>query len=256
MTLDAGKPSNWTDLVGLAFEGFGGMSDQATAVLHDIMDAGRAIVGSSESGILVPGETPDELKFLVSANSKPEISEIVKRITVPADESLVGCVFKTGQLMAVANPESFYGEVDEQTGLQTNVYLAIPILDPGGEVLGVATFLNRPGELEQLPFNEVEIESGIRLTDVVAAGLRFAQRLSWQQILFQRELGSAAEQFATKLDDFASSRDSRLKFENADLLASAFTHLERLSTQDLELANELLEVLAARSIRIENDAVV
>ncbi|MGI9515745.1 MAG: GAF domain-containing protein [Pirellulaceae bacterium] len=247
------QSSNWSELVDLAAERFADISRQAITGLYDILDAGRSIVGCAEAGLLIPDEAPNRLKFLVSVNTSPEISRIVTQTSVPTDGSLVGLVFNTGQLMAVANPESFYAEVDQKTGLKTVVYMAIPIMDADGDALGVATFLNRPEGQEQDPFDQTEIESGMRIADLIASGLRYYQRIVLQQALFQCELTAVAERFVENISFPDSMQTSHVRVDQEMPLVNAIHNLERLPLHDLELAEELLGVLVARRTSMESE---
>ena len=94
------NPSSWSQLVESTAARFSEIANNAMAALTEILDSGRSIVGCSEAGLLIPDELPNQLRFLASANSSPEVTRIVTETKVPTDESLVGCVFNTGQMIA------------------------------------------------------------------------------------------------------------------------------------------------------------
>jgi hypothetical protein len=247
------QPADWSDLLEMMTDRFGSLSGLALENLGALLATGRDIVGCAETAVMVPDEDGRHLRFLVSVNSRPEISEIVKDLRVPTDQSIVGCVFSTGQLIAVANPEDFYAGVDQKTGITTEIYLATPIVSQE-DVLGVLTFVNRPSpvgpasseKVEQTPFNQEEIEWSMRLADLAASGLRYYHRMCLQNRLLTADLASVAERFADELgpslfDDevFAGGDDSPL--------ARAILALERMSESEQQLAADLLDVVSSHA---------
>ena len=74
---------DWPRLADSIGKGLGRLTDDVLENLRELLDNARKILNCTESGLLVPTDRENELKFLVSVNSKPEDSEIVKRIAVP-----------------------------------------------------------------------------------------------------------------------------------------------------------------------------
>ena len=247
------QPADWSDLLEMMTDRFGSLSGQALENLGALLAAGRDIVGCAETAVLVPDEDGRHLRFLVSVNSRPEISEIVRDLRVPTDQSIVGCVFSTGQLIAVANPDDFYAGVDQKTGITTEIYLATPIVSQE-DVLGVLTFVNRPsvegqtssGRVEQTPFNQEEIEWSMRLADLAASGLRYYHRMCMQNRLLNADLAAVAEQFANELRP-SLFNDETLSGGDESPLARAILSLERLSEGEQHLAADLLDVLSSHT---------
>lgn len=244
---NASQSSGWPELIATMSQRFGGLADQVLDNLRELLDAGRGMVNCAETALLVPNADGTHLRFLVSVNSKPGVAEIVTRLSVPCDRSIVGCVFQTGQLMAIANPDDFYQEVDQKTGLKTNVYLVTPVVEED-EILGVATFMNRPADQPQEPFNKQEIEDSVRVADLAVAGLRFYRRLLLQQKLFQAELSRVAQRFASP-----GLVQAQLPLLDADELndqsplARVIMRLEKMSRHDQDLAADLIGVLASHA---------
>lgn len=239
------QPPDWSDLLEMMMDRFGRLADQALENLETLLTTGRDCVGSAETALMVADDDGEHLRFLVSVNSRPGIAEIVKEIRVPTDRSIAGCVFSTGQLIAVANPEEFYPEVDRKTGLTTKVYLATPIVSQE-DVLGVLTFVNRPGE-DQSPFNQEEIEWSMRLADLAATGLRYYHRICLQNRLLKQDLAAAAERFADELSPSMFVDDAPSHDAEESPLARAMLALERLSEGDQDLAADLLDVLSSHT---------
>lgn len=246
MSSEPHQESDWSGLVRLMSDRIGSLAEHVLDNLRDLLDAGRRIVNCSESGLLVPNAEGTHMRFLVSVNSKPGIDKIIAEIAVPCDRSLVGYVFNTGQLIAIANPDDFYQEVDQKTGLKTNTYLATPI-ESAGEVLGVVTFVNRPGDQPQEPFNESEIEAGTKLADLAAATLKYYRRMLLQHRLFNQELISSSETFASGgLLETVDAPDTMLdELEEQSPLARTMVQLERMTRREQDLAAELISVLSS-----------
>lgn len=246
MTSEPNQEPDWSGLVKSMSDRIGNLAEHVLDNLRDLLDVGRRMVNCSESGLLVPDAEGTHMRFLVSVNSKPGIDKIVAEIAVPCDRSLVGYVFNTGQLIAIANPDDFYQEVDQKTGLKTNTYLATPI-ESAGEVLGVVTFVNRPEDQPQEPFNETEIEAGTKLADLAAATLKYYRRMLLQHRLFNQELLSSSEQFASDgPPEIVDVPDAMLdEMEQQSPLARAMVQLERMTRREQDLAADLIGVLSS-----------
>lgn len=238
--------SDWPELFQRMSERITHVADHLLDALGELLDAGRKIVNCAESGLLVPNAEGTHLRFLVSINSKPGIDKIVADISVPCEGSVVGYVFNTGQLIAIANPDDFFQDVDQKTGLKTNFYLVTPI-ESGGEVLGVMTFVNRPEDQPQEPFQPPEIEAGTILSDLAAATLKYYRRVLLQNRLFHQELAAASQQFvAPSQAQNSMSLDARLDpLEDQSPLARAMIHLERMSRREQDLAADLIDVISS-----------
>lgn len=238
---------DWSGLLELMTRRFSQLTDQVLANLEALLDAGRRIMNCAEIGLMVPDAGGSHLKFLVSLNSRADASDIVKTVLVPTDRSIVGCVFNTGQSIAVANPEDFYALVDQKTGLTTNIYLATPVMDHE-EILGVATFVNRPSGIPQNPFNEQEMEASARIADLAAVGLRYYLRMCLQQRLLNADLAERARRFAESSPS-NSNGIATGSFESLpeSPLARAVLTLEHLSVRDQDLAAELLKVISSHA---------
>lgn len=246
MTSESNEESDWSGLVKLMSDRIGNLAEQVLDNLRELLDAGRKIVNCSESALLIPNAEGTHLRFLVSVNSKPGIDAIISEISVPCDRSIVGYVFNTGQLIAIANPDDFYQEVDQKTGLKTNIYLVTPV-ESGGEVLGVVTFVNRPDGQPQEPFNESEIETGTKVADLATATLKYYRRMLLQQKLFNQELISASESFTSDEPlEIADYPDAMLDdLETQSPLARAMIQLERMSRREQDLAADLISLLSS-----------
>ncbi len=242
----ANQSADWPALAEMMSDRFGRLIERVLDNLRELLAAARPLVNCAESALLVPNAKGTHLRFLVSVNSKPGVAEIVMQMSVPCDRSIAGCVFSTGQLIAMANPDDFYQEVDQKTGLKTSEYLVTPVVD-GEEILGVATFVNRPEGQPREPFNQREIECSVRVADLAVAGLRFYRRMLLQQKLFESDLHRATQRFAGGAAAANTSLDDATQIQDQSPLARVIMDLEKMSPPDQELAADLLGVLASHA---------
>jgi GAF domain-containing protein len=143
-----------------------------------LLDAGRqallrtlaalcADVGAAESSILRPAGEAD-LGFFVSTNPALMASTVP---TIPIGGSFAGIVFRTGQMLAVADAESqpgHFGGIDTVVGRATREYAALPIPD-GARLLGVLTVVNRAMSGQgPRPFTVDELDSACRMAIALA----------------------------------------------------------------------------------------
>jgi GAF domain-containing protein len=235
------SPTDWSELVQKLMQHADEQPGHVLRMLRELLLTARDVVNCSEVGMMVPDAEGTHLHFLVSVGSKPEVEEILRTISVPCDRSLAGCVFNTGQMVSIANPDQFYQAVDQKTGLQTKIYMATPVFS-GDEVLGVLTFVNRPGGDEAEPFNEVEIEWAQRLADLAAAGIRLYKRTQLQRRQFRGELSDAAQGLNVDTVAISSGSDGFSELDESPL-SHALGVLERMSRREQGLAVEMLNLL-------------
>ena len=216
--------------------------------LASLVAQARGAVNAGEAGLLVPTETGDELRFLVSVNSSDAVNRIVMQMTVPCDRSIAGYVFSTGQPIAITNPaeqrsDLFNPEIDKKAGLTTRVYLALPVFHEGVP-LGVLTFVNRPAGQPDEPFGALEIEWAQRFASFAAVAVRYYQRNALPLDLAVAELGRAqAGLRAGFSDDLVLGGDLGGAGHDAPL-ARALAHMEKLSPRDQEVCADLVDLLA------------
>lgn len=205
----------------------------------------RAMVGETrrqlncaECGLLVPADDGNSLRFLVSANSREGIADIVEKLRIPLETSLAGFVYSTCQPISVSNPDDYYPGVDEKTGLETRFYLATPIIDDDN-VIGVLTCVNRPDGTEQLPFDGDEINLSGMVASALGCGIRFYRRFLLNHELLCQDLNS---QSIEGVDDYTLGFGEESGMESS-ALARAVNELEKLSDRGRETAAALINVL-------------
>lgn len=210
------------------------VADQLTAPLtvsiENLLKISAAEINSEEASVLVRDGDQGDLRFL-SAIGK--VADHLKTLKVPAGKGIAGFVFSSGQPMAltdVGEEDSFYAEVDKQTGYSTETILATP-LRHDGEIIGVLEYVNRVGEPPYEPYTSAEMDKVALFAEAVASLVNAYESAK----LFQ-ELG-----------DKMMSAPEKLKFEE---MREWVTNLRETSEHKemLELALTVRE-LAARGDR-------
>jgi transcriptional regulator with GAF, ATPase, and Fis domain len=235
------SPTDWSELVRMLMNRADEQPEHVLRMLRELLLVGRDVVNCSEVGMMVPDVDGTHLHFLVSVNSDPAVEEVLRTVSVPCDRSLAGCVFNTGQMVSIANPDQFYQAVDQKTGLQTSIYMVTPVFS-ADEVLGVLTFVNRPARTQPEPFNEVEIEWAQRLADFAAAGIKLYKRTQLQRRQFRCELSDVAG--ALDVDAASISGDAQGQDDlDESPISLALGVLEKMSRREQGLAVEMLNLL-------------
>ena len=136
--------------------------------IRNILEVSAASIGSGEASVLVRDGDEGDLRFLTAIG---EVADQLSDVTVPAGKGIAGFVLSSGQPMAVADAvgeETFYAEVDKQTGYTTQTILATP-LRYDGDVIGVLEYINRRGGPPFEPFTPEEMDRAAVYADSIAS---------------------------------------------------------------------------------------
>ena len=136
--------------------------------IRDLLTVSALEVGAREASVLVRDGGEGDLRFLAATG---EVAERLMDLRIPAGKGIAGFVMSSGQPMAVADvgeEESFYAEVDKETGYSTEMILATP-LTHDGETIGVLEYINRPGEPPHPPFTPDEMDKAAQCAGAIAS---------------------------------------------------------------------------------------
>lgn len=139
-----------------------------TVSIENLLKISAAEINSEEASVLIRDGDAGDLRFL-SATGK--VAEHLKTLKVPAGKGIAGFVFSSGQPMAltdVGEEDTFYAEVDKQTGYSTQTILATPLRHEG-EVIGVLEYVNRIGEPPFEPFTPTEMDKVALFAEAIAS---------------------------------------------------------------------------------------
>ncbi len=139
-----------------------------TLSIENLLKISAAELNSEEASVLIRDGDGGDLRFLSAIGA---VAEQLKNLKVPAGKGVAGFVFSSGQPMALADvgdEDSFYAEVDRQTGYSTQTILAAP-LHYEGEIIGVLEYVNRIGAPPFEPFTSAEMDKVSLFAEAVAS---------------------------------------------------------------------------------------
>ena len=144
------------------------LTEPLTRSIENLLRISAASMNSEEASVLIRDGDEGDLRFL-SAIGK--VAEQLINLKIPAGKGIAGFVLSSGQPMAVAEAseeQSFYDEVDKQTGYSTQTILATP-LRHNGEVIGVLEYINRVGEPPYQSFTPEEMDKAAICAEAVSS---------------------------------------------------------------------------------------
>ncbi len=158
--------------------------------LHLLMETTRDLVaaGSHDELLRLLGETAARLAnadratiYLVDAARGELCSRVstgrgVGEIRLSLGEGIAGTVGRTGQTINLPDAEAdprFHPGIDRRTGYKTRNMLTLPMMAPGGRIVGVFQLLNKRGG----PFTVEDIEVLTLLASSASVVVEKAQRL-------------------------------------------------------------------------------
>lgn len=144
------------------------LTEPMTVSIDNLLKISASAMNSEEASVIVRDGDGGDLRFL-SAIGK--VADQLKKLKIPAGKGIAGFVFSSGQPMAITDvgeEDSFYAEVDKQTGYSTQTILATP-LRYNGEVIGVLEYVNRIGEPPYEAFTPKEMDKASLYAEAIAA---------------------------------------------------------------------------------------
>lgn len=139
-----------------------------TKSIENLLHISAAQMNSEEASVLIRDGNEGDLRF-ISAIGK--VAHHLINMQIPAGKGVAGFVFSSGQPMVIADvgeEDSFYAEVDKQTGYSTQTLLATP-LRHNGEVIGVLEYVNRIGEQPFESFSSSEMDDAAVFAEAIAS---------------------------------------------------------------------------------------
>jgi signal transduction protein with GAF and PtsI domain len=218
------------------------LTEPLTASIENLLKVTASEMNSEEASVLVREGGEGDLRFL-SAIGK--VADRLKNLRVPAGKGIAGFVFSSGQPMAVADvgeEESFYAEVDKQTGYSTQTILATP-LRVNGEVIGVLEYVNRIGEPPFEAFTPNEMDKAALFAEALASLVN-----AYELAKLFRELGDRmveGEKIAiyTEVRQWLSELRSAAEHKEMLDLAILIREIASRGEAEREMCRELLEAI-------------
>ncbi|MDQ3181070.1 MAG: GAF domain-containing protein [Acidobacteriota bacterium] len=144
------------------------LTEPITHSIEKLLQISAAKMNSEEASVIVRDGDAGDMKFLAAIG---KVAVQLMEVKIPSGKGIAGFVFSSGQPLAITNvgeEESFYAEVDRQTGYSTQTILATP-LRYDGEIIGVLEYINRIGEPPFEAFTPDEMDKAVLFAEAIAA---------------------------------------------------------------------------------------
>ncbi|MFL6469037.1 MAG: GAF domain-containing protein [Pyrinomonadaceae bacterium] len=144
------------------------LTEPLTRSIQSLLTVSAAQIDCDEASVLVRDGDEGGLRFLIAIG---RVADQLLNMRIPAGKGIAGFVLSSGQPMAIADAhedESFYGEVDRETGHSTQTILATP-LRHADEIIGVLEYINRRGDGPYAPFTSDEMDKATMFADAIAS---------------------------------------------------------------------------------------
>jgi len=215
------------------------LTEPLTASIRSLLTLSASQIDCDEASVLVRDGEDGDLRFLIAIG---RVADQLLNLRVPAGKGIAGFVLSSGQPMAIAEAgedESFYAEVDKETGYSTQTILATP-LRHGGDVIGVLEYINRRGEPPFQPFTPDEMDQAAGFADAIAALVNAYQSAKIFRDLGERMLSSEDQDAESVRSWLAGIRSSPEHREMMDL-AVLIREIANRGDAERTLAREILE---------------
>jgi GAF domain-containing protein len=206
--------------------------------IKSLLTVSAAQIDCDEASVLIRDGDEGVLRFLIAIG---RVADQLLNLRVPAGKESP-FVLSSGQPMAIADAgedETFYAEVDKETGYSTQTILATP-LRHGDDVIGVLEYINRRGEPPFAPFTPDEMDRAGTFAGAIASLVN-----AYQSAKLFRDLGEnilrADDPDASAIRAWLSNvRDSAEHREMMDL-AILIREVANRGDAERNLAREILE---------------
>ncbi|CAN5598063.1 hypothetical protein BH18ACI1_BH18ACI1_16500 [soil metagenome] len=141
------------------------LTEPVTHSIEHLLRISASELNSEEASVIVRDGDDGDMKFLAAIG---KVAGQLLNLKIPAGKGVAGFVFSSGQPMAltdVGEDDSFYAEVDKQTGYSTKTILATP-LRYNGEIIGVLEYVNRIGDE---PFTTGEMDKAALYAEAISS---------------------------------------------------------------------------------------
>jgi signal transduction protein with GAF and PtsI domain len=218
------------------------LTQPLTDSIRDLLKLSAAAMNSEEASVIV--RDGEDLRFMIVIG---KVADKLTGMKFPSGKGIAGFVFSSGQPMAVADvgqEASFYAEVDEKTGYNTQTLLATP-LRFGGEVIGVLEYVNRIGEPPYAAFTSDEMDRAALYAEAISSLVDAYESASLTESIGAQMLSAADT--PEKKADFIEVRDwvreLRSSPDHQDMMEMAVLLREIASRGPAErqLCREILE---------------
>ncbi len=218
------------------------LTEPLTASIINLLKITAFEMNSEEASVLIREGDHGDLRFL-SAIGK--VAEQLINLHVPAGKGIAGFVFSSGQPMAVADAgeeETFYAEVDRQTGYSTQTILATP-LRHNGEVIGVLEYVNRIGEPPYEAFTPIEMDKAALFAEAVASLINAYEAAKLFRELGEKMINGATDAKFDEVREWLKGLRSAPEHKEMLDLAILIREIGSRGEAEREMCREVLEAV-------------
>ncbi len=197
-------------------------------------------MNSDEASVIIRDGEEGDMKFLAAIG---KVADQVISLKIPSGKGIAGFVISSGQPMAVSEvseENSFYAEVDKQTGYSTETILATP-LRFNDEIIGVLEYVNRKGEPPFEAFTPDEMDKAAIFADTIAS-LVNVYEIAELSKNFSNKILSADEKFNEIREWLKDVRDSSEHKEMIDL-ALILKEIAGRGENERRMCKQILEAI-------------
>lgn len=144
------------------------LTEPLTQSIKNLLNLSAGSMKSEEASVIIRDGDEGDLCFLVAIG---KVADRLQGMRIPSGKGIAGFVYSSGQPVVIADvgqEESFYAEVDKQTGYNTQTILATP-LRYNGEIIGVLEYVNRLGEPPYDSFTPFEMDKAALFAEAIAS---------------------------------------------------------------------------------------
>lgn len=228
------------------------LTEPLTRSIQSLLTVSAAQIDCDEASVLIRDGDEGDLRFLIAIG---RVADQLLNMRVPAGKGIAGFVLSSGQPIAVADArddESFYGEVDKETGYSTQTILATP-LRHGDEVIGVLEYINRRGEPPYAPFTSDEMDKATLFAEAIASLVNAYLSAKLFRDMGNRILGDNSSDLHEVRDWLAQLREAPRHREIMHL-ALLVREIANRGEAERTLAREILESVARFSESSESSS--
>jgi signal transduction protein with GAF and PtsI domain len=221
------------------------LSEPLTSSIRNLLELAASSMRSEEASVIVADEDGN-LSFLVAIG---KVADQLHGITIPAGKGIAGFVYSSGQPMVIAdagNEDSFYAEVDKQTGYATQTLLATPLRFKDN-VIGVLEFVNRIGSPPYEAFTPLEMDKAALFADSIAALVNAYNLAKGLQELTSHLLGAEGEPAIEEVGAWLRQLRSSDEHKRLISIALLVRQIGALGENEMQLCREVLEAFLKHS---------
>jgi signal transduction protein with GAF and PtsI domain len=221
-----------------------------TVSIENLLKISAAEINSEEASVLVRDGDAGDLRFLSAVG---KVAEHLKTLKIPAGKGIAGFVFSSGQPMAltdVGEEDTFYAEVDRQTGYSTQTILATP-LRYDGEVIGVLEYVNRIGEPPFESFTSDEMDRVALFAEAIASLVNAYESAKLFQDLGDKIISAAENLRYQEMREWVDNLRGTAEHKEMIELALIVRELAGRGNAERHMCREILESILRYS---ENEA--